>query len=132
MPEQGQRFTEEGVPIVDESELVEASVTVPASDPEQLTLPGIGVSTEAAGVVEIGGRQPSRSEFIAAECVESGEPFFVLRAKDIFSVMAVHNYSKLVEEYGPMNIEFHGNIGDLVHEMREWQQANPDRVKYPD
>ncbi len=101
-------------------------------EPKQLTLPGIDVATEAGAVVEIGQRQPSRSEFIAAECVESGEPFFVLRAKDIFSVMAVHNYAKLVDEYGPLDMEFHEGVTLMAHKMREWQQANPDRVKYPD
>ncbi len=74
----------------------------------------------------------SRSERMAQECIEAGEPFFVLRAKDMFSVMAVHNYAKLVEEYGPLDVEFHGAVTDSAQEMREWQQANPQRVKYPD
>ena len=76
--------------------------------------------------------EASRSERMVAECVAAEEPFFVLRAKDMFSVMAVHNYAKLVEEYGPLDLEFHGNVGDAVQEMRAWQMANPDRVKYPD
>ena len=99
---------------------------------EQLTLPGMGVSPEAAGVVEIGGQERSRSEVIARECVENDEPFFVLRAQDIFSVMAVHNYAKVVDEYGPLNTEFHGAVSDAARAMREWQMAHPERVKYPD
>ncbi len=74
----------------------------------------------------------SRSERIALECMENHEPFFVLRAKDIFAVMGVNNYSKLVDEYGPLDVEFHEAILDVAQDMREWQMANPERVKYPD
>ena len=74
----------------------------------------------------------SRSERIALECMENDEPFFVLRAKDIFAVMGVNNYSKLVDEYGPLDVEFHAAVMDVAQEMREWQMANPERVKYPD
>ena len=59
----------------------------------------------------------SRSERIAVECVERGEPFFVLRAKDIFAVMAVRNYEKLVEEYGPLDLEFHEQIAEIAAEI---------------
>ena len=65
--------------------------------PEQLVLPGMGVTTEVSAVVEIGGQEPSRSERIALECIADDEPFFVLRAKDTFAVMGVNNYSKLAE-----------------------------------
>ncbi len=74
----------------------------------------------------------TKSELIAVECVERDEPFFVLRAKDIFSVMAVHSYAKLTEEYGPLDTEFHEHVTEAAQEMRNWQLANPEHVKYPD
>ena len=110
MPEQGQRFTAEGVPI---------------GEPEQLTL-------FEAGAFDTTDEELGRSANIALECMDSGEPFFVLRAKDIFAVMGVNNYSKLVDEYGPLDVEFHAAVMDVAQEMREWQMANPERVKYPD
>ncbi len=93
--------------------------------PEQLTLFEDG---EYTGEME----DRDRSAHIALECMQSGEPFFVLRAKDIFAVMGVNNYSKLVDEYGPLDVEFHAAVMDVAQEMREWQMANPERVKYPD
>ncbi len=91
------------------------------------------VSTaELIDLVEAEGPGLSRSEQIAVECIENDEPFFVLRAKDIFSVMAVHNYAKLTEEFGPLDVEFHEAVTEAGKEMRRWQMANPERVKYPD
>ncbi len=111
----------------EEQRLQKARLRTAREHPTQLSLFDVATMDEFVDEESL-----SRSEQIAIECVENSEPFFVLRAKDIFSVMAVHNYAKLVEEYGPLDIEFHGNLSDLVQEMREWQQSNPDRVKYPD
>ena len=148
MPEQGQRFTAEGVPIVDDSDRT-------ALETARKNVMGAleGTADESGMEAEMdehvprkpkrltlfdrtdgryGEQERSRSEIIAIECVESGEPFFVLRAKDMFSVMAVNNYSKLVDEYGPLDTEFHVAVLDIAQEMREWQMAHQDRVKYPD
>ncbi len=73
-----------------------------------------------------------RSARMAQECIDADEPFFVLRAKDIFAVMVVYKYQQLVDEYGPLDTEFHMHVADAAEEMREWQMANPERVKYPD
>lgn len=75
---------------------------------------------------------PGRSAGIVWDCLAGNEPFFVLRAKDIFSVMAVHNYEKMVEEYGPLDLEFHEAVSRQVSAMREWQMQHPELVKYPD
>ena len=103
---------------------------------KQLQFPVMGVLSETDAVVEIGlddiNEKLRRSERIALECMENDEPFFVLRAKDIFAVMGVNNYSKLVDEYGPLDVEFHAAVMDVAQEMREWQMSHPERVKYPD
>lgn len=74
----------------------------------------------------------SKSERIAVECRSTGEPFFVLRAKDIFSVMAVREYASLVEQYGPVDYDFQEQLEEQVKSMREWQIRHPYEVKYPD
>ena len=118
---------------------------MPRTPPDLGTADESGMETDPVGIVR--GRKPpeqltlfdpddldivSRSERIAQECIDSREPFFVLRAKDIFAVMAVHNYAKLVEEYGPLDTEFSMSVMDSAEEMRKWQVANPERIKYPD
>ncbi len=103
------------------------------------TPPDLGTADESEQMAQLTlfdrdeiGEKLSRSERMALECMETDEPFFVLRAKDIFAVMGVNNYSKLVDEYGPLDVEFHAAVLDVAQEMREWQMANPERVKYPD
>lgn len=66
------------------------------------------------------------------DCLDNDEPFFVLRAKDIFSVMAVRNYGDLVEKYGPLDFDFQKRLLEHAERMREWQVSNPSLVKYPD
>ncbi|KKM76096.1 hypothetical protein LCGC14_1383590 [marine sediment metagenome] len=77
-------------------------------------------------------RKPSKSELIVQECLRDEEPFFVLRAKDIFSVMGVHNYLKLVEEFGPVDFDYQEGVARVAITMREWQTSHPARIKYPD
>lgn len=94
--------------------------------PEQLKLPiELDVYPKALDYLGKTGR-------IVRECLVNQEPFFVLRAKDLFSVMAVRNYLKLVEEYGPYDPEFDEGVMECIQQMREWQQNNPGQVKYPD
>lgn len=81
---------------------------------------------------EAGERKTSKSELIVQECLRDDEPFFVLRAKDIFSVMGVHNYLKLVEEYGPVDFDYQEEVARVSINMRNWQTAHPERIKYPD
>lgn len=63
--------------------------------------------------------------------LEPGEPFFVFRAKDILSTMALDEYAKLVERYGPLSDQLQ-SIGDAIHAFQVWQRNNPDKVKLPD
>lgn len=74
----------------------------------------------------------AKARKIIAEADETGEPVFVLRAKDIFSVMLVTQYAETIEKYGPQDHEFGEAIHDQLNHMRNWQQANPSRVRYPD
>ncbi len=90
------------------------------------------METNDPTLFEAGDRKPSKSERIVQECLHDNEPFFVLRAKDIFSVMGVHNYLKLVEEYGPVDYAYQEGVSGVARDMREWQTSHPDRIKYPD
>lgn len=74
----------------------------------------------------------TKSEQIVIECVKHDEPFFVLRAKDIFSVMAIRGYQKMVEDYGPYDQDFQIAVASEVENMRSWQFANAHEVRYPD
>lgn len=60
-----------------------------------------------------------------------GIPIFVLTAKDFISVSAIDAYRNLckAEECDQAHI---AEIGTRIDEFREWQKANPDKVKLPD
>ena len=79
-------------------------------------------------VAKIGGK----AEKIIAEVAESGEPIFILRAKDIFSVMAVARYIGMLEEYGPDAHDMTVGATEQQNVMKAWQRANVERVRYPD
>lgn len=66
------------------------------------------------------------------EKLEFGEPFFIFRAKDFFSVMVLAHYVEVVEKYGPDNASFHTDIIDALGEFKEWQRNNAAKVRYPD
>ncbi len=74
----------------------------------------------------------TKSEEIVIDCVNNDEPFFVLRAKDIFSVMLIRNYQKMVEDYGPYDQDFQIAVADEVERMRDWQHGHSRLVGYPD
>jgi hypothetical protein len=69
---------------------------------------------------------------ILAECVTTGEPVFVLRGKDIFTPMGIGAYLRLIEEYGPNDLEMQRSLVELMGEVKEWQKANIAEVRYPD
>ena len=76
--------------------------------------------------------------------LREGEPFFLIRAQDQFSVAAVQGYCQglLAEAHqradrGDFETAAHlrrqvDEIAALAHEMAEWQEANADLVKIPD
>lgn len=69
---------------------------------------------------------------ILDEVKVSGEPIFVLRAKDIFAPMVVSEYLALAEKYNPRAHTLHGQVGEIQDQMLDWQRANMDKVRYPD
>lgn len=74
----------------------------------------------------------SKGEKIVSECIQAGEPFFVFRARDIFTVMVLRKYAQLVDDFGPNDFDFSEGVHDHIDKTRNWQRANPTRVKYPD
>lgn len=69
---------------------------------------------------------------IVEECLATGEPFFVFRAHDIFSNMVLVQYAKLLEDYGPDDVDMLAGVVDQLGEFKEWQKNHPRLVKYPD
>lgn len=67
-----------------------------------------------------------------AECQASGEYFFVLRGSDIFSTQALAAYIRLIEDYGPRNLDLHEALYREFNKLREWQTDNITKVSYPD
>jgi hypothetical protein len=60
-----------------------------------------------------------------------GIPIFVLTAKDFLSVSAIAAYREYckAEECPQSHIS---EIGARINEFKDWQKANPDKVKLPD
>lgn len=69
---------------------------------------------------------------IIMETRDSGEPIFVLRAKDIFSVLVIREYAKLIAEYGPDETQFLDDIEQRLVEFKKWQREHVGLVRYPD
>lgn len=69
---------------------------------------------------------------IIKECEKSDEPYFVFRAKDFFSVQVLAHYQKLIEDFGPSNIEFQEVVSKATQAFKDWQRDNMGKVRYPD
>jgi hypothetical protein len=67
-----------------------------------------------------------------ADAERHGEPVFILRAKDILAPRVIENYLDMVILHSTDNIEFTDQIHDVIDAMKQWQKANPLRVKFPD
>jgi hypothetical protein len=74
----------------------------------------------------------SKGERIVHQCLENGEPFFVFRARDIFTIMVLKHYIKIVEDYGPDDPDFQWTIVHFINELKDWQRAHVGQVRYPD
>lgn len=72
------------------------------------------------------------AESILAKARAQGEPVFVFRAKDFFSVMILAHYAEIIEKYGPDDAQFHRDVIDHLNDFKEWQRQNVDKVRYPD
>lgn len=66
------------------------------------------------------------------ESLEEDEPFFIFRAKDIFSIMVLANYAEIIEKYGPDDADFHRDVIDQLLAFKHWQRNNVEKVRYPD
>lgn len=78
------------------------------------------------------GRVNGKAAKILMEAADTGEPVFVLRAKDLLSVLGVTAYLRLIEDYTPENHDMHEGIINQLRAMRDWQGANPGEVRLPD
>lgn len=74
----------------------------------------------------------SKGEKIVRECQETGEPYFVFRAKDLLSPMVLSFYAKLTEDYGGEDASFQESILHARMDMIGWQREHADRLKFPD
>lgn len=74
----------------------------------------------------------SKGEKIVADCLIHGEPFFVFRARDIFSPMVLKMYLKTLEDYGPDDPDFQSNIVEFLGVLKKWQTEHIGDVRYPD
>lgn len=66
-----------------------------------------------------------------AECQASEEYFFVLRGSDFFSVQAMVAYIRLIEDYGPRDLDLHEALYRELNKLREWQTDNTEKVSFP-
>lgn len=71
---------------------------------------------------------------IIADCAQSdtGEPIFVLRAQDIFSIMGIAGYLDLIEKFSPNDHNMEAELCDVIEMFKRWQSENRDQVRYPD
>lgn len=58
-----------------------------------------------------------------------GEPVFLIRAQDKVAIEAVNAYLSFAFDVKANNL---GRVRDLRDRIRDWQEANPKRVKVPD
>jgi hypothetical protein len=74
----------------------------------------------------------SKGERIVAECLLYDEPFFVFRARDIFTPMVIKRYIQQLEEVGPDDPDMQASVVDFLNVIRKWQAENIRKVRYPD
>lgn len=77
-------------------------------------------------VVSVGGKAGEILQHLLPD-----EPVFVFRAKDILSVFALEAYADLVEKYNGQGKQG-ATLYESIQAFRDWQRANPDKIKLPD
>ena len=66
------------------------------------------------------------------------EPVFVLRAQDVYAPAVMASWAILVKSPLPNKLPSNESLGksreamNVVREFRQWQLANPKKVKVPD
>ena len=58
------------------------------------------------------------------EKLHPGEPYFLIRAQDVFSPAAVQAYATISQQ--------RKSLHTVIDAFLAWQKANPDKVKVPD
>lgn len=63
--------------------------------------------------------------------IPDDEPLVLFRAKDKLLPQLLEDYKKLCQDAGcqPQQVE---TLGPLIQVTKDWQAANPDKVKLPD
>lgn len=69
---------------------------------------------------------------IVEECQETGEPYFVVRAKDVLGIMILVEYARLLELYRPTNFDMAEAIANARNSFTQWMDENPTAVHLPD
>ena len=76
------------------------------------------------------------TEYLAK--IPTNEPVFVLRAQDVYAPAVMASWAILVKSPLPNKLPSNESLGKsreamgIVREFRQWQAANPDKVKVPD
>jgi hypothetical protein len=71
-----------------------------------------------------------KNKKIIEDSEAQGIPIFVLTAKDKKSVKAIEEYISACIPY--CSISHISGTHERLDEFRDWQKANPDKVKLPD
>lgn len=74
---------------------------------------------------------PPRDMRIMEECIATGEPVFVFRAKDVLSTDTLQCYLNLAEDNG-CETEFLEAVDARIGHFKAWQEQHPDITKTPD
>lgn len=69
---------------------------------------------------------------IVEECEATGEPYFVVRAKDMLGLMVVIEYARLLEIYRPGAFDMAEGIANARNSFVKWMDENPTAVHLPD
>ena len=63
--------------------------------------------------------------------IPDDEPLILFRAKDKLTPQLIENYKKLCQEADcpPQQVS---SLDQLIQQFKDWQAANPDKVRIPD
>jgi hypothetical protein len=64
---------------------------------------------------------------IVDDCNKAGEPYFIFRARDIYSLRILEIYSQLVDDDGCPD-EHKNEINNLKSKFQDWMENNFDKV----
>lgn len=106
---------------------MELAVQDPSNGGSTITAARAYEDGRAKAQTEGGGKYPDGPPLAA---LHDDEPWFFLRAQDELAPDAVEFYADKLERNG-----LHAQSREVrrfAHRMREWQVANPDKVKLPD